>query len=61
MDSLTPPSLHPHPYPFNGENLLILQKFLVYAPITGLELSSLACKTVNFTNQNIKQKGDLWN
>ena len=56
MDLPTP--FHPHRYPFNGQNLLAWHKYLVCAPITGLKLSFLVCKT-GFYRPKHKAKGDL--
>ena len=56
MDLPTP--FHPHRYPFNCQNLLGWHKYLVCAPITGLKLSFLVCKT-GFYRPKHKAKGDL--
>ena len=52
-----PPNLIP--IPLMAKICQALHKSLVCAPITGLKLSSLASKTVDFTDQNINQRGDL--
>ena len=54
-----PPPPTPIPIPLMTKTCYTLHKFLLCAPITGLKLSSLASKTVDFTDQTIIQRGDL--